>query len=233
MKKFILLILILATVFVFAQTKLKVGILLGEPYAFWSVDRLTGIDYDVINEIAKILKTSIDLYVLPFSALDKDILSRLGLDIVLGGIHKTTEREKIFTFSTAYLKSGLAIVLRKDLKWDGEAEKIHFGVKKGATGEKIVQTWVAEGKKVRYTSFVSNSEVELFLILKKIDAGFFDYYNALYLKRLYGFEVHEKLIYETDVAMVIINTSFTKALNEAINLLLKAGKIDAILKKYQ
>ncbi len=220
-------------VFSFSQTKVKVGLLLGEPYAFWTGNRLTGIDYEIINEIGNALKVSIDIYVLPFSALGKDSLEKLGLDIVLGGIHKTAEREKIFTFSKSYLKSGLAIVLRKDFQWNGNFEKAHFGVKKGTTGEKIVQQWIAEGKKVRHTSFVSNSEVELSLILKRVDAGFFDYYNALYLKRLYGFEVYEKLVYEIDIAMVVVNPSLIKQLNEAIDSLLKANRIESILKKYQ
>ncbi len=233
MKKFLFLFLITLAIFSFSQTKVKVGLFLGEPYAFWTGNRLTGIDYEVINEIGNALKVSLDIYVLPFSALDKDSLEKLGLDIVLGGIHKTVEREKLFTFSKSYLKSGLAIVLKKGFQWNGDVEKVQFGVKKGATGEKLVQQWISEGKKVRYTSFVSNSEIELSLILKKVDAGFFDYYNALYLKRLYDFEVYEKLIYEIDIAMVVVNTSLIKRLNEAIDSLLKANRIESIIKKYK
>jgi len=64
--------------------------------------------------------------------------------------------------------------------------KITFGVKKGATGEKIVQDWVKSGKKIKYSTFVSNEEIVTNLLIKKIDGAFFDYINALYLSKNMG-----------------------------------------------
>lgn len=209
---------------------LKVGFLLGEPYSFWKGSIFTGIDYDIISKIANLMGYQLDTYILPFSALDKDILQKIGIDIVAGGIHMTEERKRIFKFSIPYAQSGLAIVLAKDVKWDGNVEKVLFGVKSGATGEKLVKEWINKGKKVRYKSFVSNTEIVAQLITKKIDAAFFDYINALYLSKLHGFTVHKELIYQVNLGYVIVNNELEGKFNKILGSILDSYVKPTIIK---
>ncbi|WP_448374416.1 ABC transporter substrate-binding protein [Fervidobacterium sp.] len=211
---------------------LKVGLLLGTPYAFWQGEKLVGIDYELFKLVAKEMGMQVEFYLLPFSVLDPVTLPKLGLDIIACGIHMTEERKKQFNFSDSYLKSGLAIILRKDLTWDGNVEKITFGVKKGATAEKIIQDWIKSGKKISYMTIVSNEEIITNLLIKKIDAAFFDYINALYLSRMYGLVVHKELVYSVDIGAVISNTTLKDSINSAIKKLIKTDEIRRIVTSY-
>ncbi|MGC8903168.1 MAG: substrate-binding periplasmic protein [Fervidobacterium sp.] len=195
---------------------LKVGFLLGTPYAFWSAQRFAGIDYDILKKIAESIGYQLDVYVLPFTVLNTEILNFLGLDIIAGGIHMTEERKKSFNFSIPYAQSGLAIVLRKELQWNGDVEKITFAVKKGATGEKVVQEWIKNGKNVKYTEFVSNDEITASLLMKKADAAFFDYINALYISKIFGFTVYKDLIYRVQLGYIVLNKSIENKFNDAL-----------------
>jgi len=227
--------LLISTLLIFPYTFgqfLKVGLLLGEPYAYWSSTKLSGIEYDIWRVIGVELNMNVEFYVLPFSVLDVSLAPKLGLDVIAGGIHMTDERKKVFKFTQPYINSGLAIVIRKDVKWDGDIEKITFGVKKGATGEKIVQDWVKSGKKIKYSTFVSNEEIVTNLLIKKIDGAFFDYINALYLSKKYGFQVHKDLIYSINIGAVVLNISLEKKLNDAISKLESVGTIKRILASY-
>lgn len=199
-----------------SEIVIKVGFLLGSPYAFWSASSLTGIDVEICRLLSKEMKCQFEYYVLPFRALDTNVLNILGLDLVAGGIHITEERKKLFTFSVPYLRSGLAIVLRKGLNWDGNVERITFAVKNGATGETLVREWVKSGKKVKYEVLVSNQEILAKLVLGQVDAGFFDYIAALYLSKNYGVQVWPKLVYETQVGFVVLNPALLGRINELI-----------------
>lgn len=210
---------------------LKVGFFLGTPYSFWKVQTFSGIDYDIINKIASLIGYRLDVYILPFSALDLDMLKKLGLDIAAGGIHMTEQRRKTFKFSIPYAQSGLAIVLAKGLKWDGNVEKIRFGVKAGATGERIVKEWASSGKKVQYQVYVSNEEIIANLILKKIDGAFFDYLDAIYLSKLYNFTVHKELIYKINLGYIIINENLENKFNQALKSLM-SSYIRQVIVKY-
>jgi glutamine transport system substrate-binding protein len=235
LKNLLFVSLLIATLLIFPYTFgqfLKVGLLLGEPYTYWSSTKLSGIEYDIWQVIGVELNMNVEFYVLPFSVLDASLVPKLGLDVIAGGIHVTDERKKVFKFTQPYINSGLAIVLRKDVKWDGDIEKITFGVKKGATGEKIVQDWVKSGKKVKYSTFVSNEEVVTNLLIKKIDGAFFDYISALYLSKKYGFQVHKDLIYSINIGAVVLNSSLEKKLNDAISKLESNGTIKRILASY-
>ncbi|WP_372589337.1 ABC transporter substrate-binding protein [Fervidobacterium pennivorans subsp. shakshaketiis] len=227
----LLLAILLISIYTFGQF-LKIGLLLGEPYAYWLSIKLSGIEYDIWRAIGTELNMQVEFYVLPFSVLDAAVLPKLGLDVIAGGIHMTDERKKVFEFTQPYINSGLAIVLRKDIKWDGDIEKITFGVKKGSTGERIVRDWVKSGKKIKYSTFVSNEEIVINLLIKKIDGAFFDYINALYLSKKYGFQVHKDLIYSTNIGAVLLNSSLEKKLNDAISKLVSNGTIQRILTSY-
>jgi len=234
MKLAVVVIIVLSVLFnTFGFTQfLKVGLLLGTPYAFWQGEKLVGIDYEFFKLVAKEMGMQVEFYLLPFSVLDPVTLPKLGLDIIAGGIHMTEDRKKQFNFSDSYLKSGLAIVLRKSLTWDGNTEKITFGVKKGATAEKIIQDWIKSGKKISYITIVSNEEIITNLLIKKIDAAFFDYINALYLSRMYGLVVHKELVYSVDIGAVISNATLKDSINSAIKKLIKIDEIRRIVTSY-
>ncbi|MEN6515387.1 MAG: transporter substrate-binding domain-containing protein [Fervidobacterium sp.] len=209
---------------------LKVGFLLGSPYAFWQISSLTGIDYEILNKVAFKMGYQLEMYVLPFTSLDPVILNKLDLDIIAGGIHMTQERQKMYNFSIPYAQSGLAIVLRKGLSWNGDVEKVEFVVKQGATGQKMVEQWINEGKKVKYSVFVSNEEIITDLILKRHDAALFDYLNALYISRNYGLSVYKDLIYKVDLGYIILNKQIEQKINETIRDL--KNEIPVIISKY-
>ncbi|ABS60177.1 substrate-binding periplasmic protein [Fervidobacterium nodosum] len=220
MRKLIVIIVILLTFLSTFSQFLKVGFLLGSPYAFWKGEKFGGIDYDILKKVVSDMDYQLEIYILPFTALKPEILNVLNLDIVAGGIHMTEERKKTFSFSIPYIQSGLAIVLRNGLQWNGDVEKITFAVKESATGQKVIQDWLKEGKKVKYKTFVSNEEILANLLTKKIDAAFFDYVNALYLSRIYGFSIYKDLIYKIDIGYVILNKSIEKEFDEKLKKIL-------------
>ncbi|MGQ9855427.1 MAG: substrate-binding periplasmic protein [Fervidobacterium sp.] len=223
--------IILPTSFILSQY-LKVGFLLGSPYAFWSGNTFKGIEYDIWKAVSQEIGYQLEVYVLPFSVIAPEILTKLSMDVVVGGIHMTEERKKLYDFGTPYMDSGLAIVTRSDIKWDGKPESITFGVKKGATGETIVQQWNQSGKKVKYVSYVSNEEIITNLLIKKIDGAFFDYINALYLAKMYGLTVQEQLIYTTKIGYISLNKELKSQIDKAIQKLLKENKIRQVLVSY-
>lgn len=222
-------ILVAGTSILFGEM-LKVGFLLGSPYAFWQISNLTGIDYEILNKVAFKMGYQLEMYVLPFTSLDPVILNKLDLDIIAGGIHMTQERQKMYNFSIPYAQSGLAIVLRKGLSWNGDVEKVEFVAKQGATGQKMVEQWINEGKKVKYSVFVSNEEIITDLILKRHDAALFDYLNALYISRNYGLSVYKDLIYKVDLGYIILNKQIEQKINETIRDL--KNEIPVIISKY-
>ncbi|MFN6991686.1 MAG: amino acid ABC transporter substrate-binding protein, partial [Fervidobacterium sp.] len=118
----------------------------------------------------------------------------------------------------------------KGVKWDGNVEKVLFGVKSGATGEKIVKEWINSGKKVRYKSFVSNTEIVAQLIMKRIEAAFFDFIDALYLSKLHGFTVYKELIYQVNLGYVIINGELEDKFNKILGSLLDSYVKQTIIK---
>jgi len=213
-----------------AEMIVKVGFLLGSPYAFWSASSLIGIDVDICRLLSREMKYHFEYYVLPFSALDPLVLKSLSLDLVVGGIHITEERKKVFTFSAPYLQSGLAIVLRKGIKWDGNVEHVRFAVKKGATGEMIIREWLKAGKRVGYEALVSNQEILTKLLLGQVDAAFFDYINALYLSKSYGLQVWPKLVYETQIGFVVLKSELLNRINDLISK--KSTEIKNIVMRY-
>lgn len=225
------LVLILPTSFIFSQY-LKVGFLLGSPYAFWSGNTFKGIEYDIWKAVSQEIGYQLEVYVLPFSAISPEILTKLSMDVVVGGIHMTDERKKLYDFGTPYMDSGLAIVTRSDLKWDGRPESITFGVKKGATGETIVQQWNQSGRKVKYISYVSNEEIITHLLIKKIDGAFFDYINALYLAKMYGLTVQKQLIYTTKIGYISLNKELKSRIDKAVQKLIQENKIRQIIASY-
>lgn len=85
----VVLSVILLTLTVAQVRSLKVGFLLGTPYAFWESASLKGIDFSICQLLARELNMNLEAYVLPFTALDPVILPKLGLDLVAGGIHLT------------------------------------------------------------------------------------------------------------------------------------------------
>lgn len=223
-------VLVLPGIIQSAEMIVKVGLLLGSPYVFWRASSLTGIDMDICRLLSRELKYHFEYYVLPFSALDPLVLKSLSLDLVAGGIHITEERKKVFTFSAPYLQSGLAIVLRKGIKWDGNVERVTFAVKKGATGEMIIHEWLKSGKKVRYEVLVSNQEILARLLLGQVDAAFFDYINALYLSKSYNLQVWPKLFYETQIGFVVLKTELLNRINDLISK--KSSEIKNIVMRY-
>ncbi|HOQ38980.1 MAG TPA: transporter substrate-binding domain-containing protein [Fervidobacterium sp.] len=226
---FVIFLITLSNSLVLSQV-LKVGFLLGSPYAFWQVSNFTGIDYEILSKVALKIGYQMEIYVLPFNSIDPSILGKLGLDIVAGGIHVTEERQKTYNFSAPYAESGLAIVLRKGLTWNGDVEGIKFAVKQGATGQNLVEQWKKEGKKVQYTSFISNEEIITELILKRYDAAFFDYLDALYIAKNYGLSLYENLMYRVNLGYIILNKQLEQKINKALADIAK--DIPVIISKY-
>jgi len=101
---------------------------------------------------------------------------------------------------------------------------------KGQRAKKIVEQWISEGKKVKYSAFVSNEEIITDLILKRYDAALFDYLNALYISRNYGLSVYKDLIYRDDLGYIILNKQIEQEINEAIRDL--KNEIPVIISKY-
>jgi ABC-type amino acid transport substrate-binding protein len=114
------------------------------PYAFHRDGALVGLELDFATELGRELGRPIEVVALEWDdALDA--LARGRIDVLMGGVTRTAERERRFAFAEAYVRSALgAVVLRRDRRRFASRagacdSPLNTAVVAGTTGEKRLQ----------------------------------------------------------------------------------------------
>lgn len=183
------LLLLMSTVLMFSQNRDKV-IVVGTgfypPFEFYDESgKLVGYDIELGDKIAEKLGKKFVWKQLHFTELFTALESG-EIDLIIGAIHITAEREEKYLFSSPYVNTGLVIVSKKnkgrqyDKLEDFRNKKI--GVKSKSTGE----TFCLQNKEKYNFKLQSFTETELsFDALKssKLDGVMSDYLSSrLYVK---------------------------------------------------
>ncbi|HRD20316.1 MAG TPA: basic amino acid ABC transporter substrate-binding protein [Fervidobacterium sp.] len=154
MKKFlkvlVVLTLIIAATFSFAQTltqiKQRGKLIIGTeptfpPFEFVDEkNQVVGFDIDIANELAKRLGVKVEVVSLPFDSLIP-ALQQGKIDMVIAGMTITEDRAKVVDFSKPYFEANQAIVVRKESKFEPKKLEDLIGkkiaVQLGTTGDLI------------------------------------------------------------------------------------------------
>ena len=121
------------------------------PFVFYNFnDELTGLDIDIINEIAKREGFTVRLMDMAFDGLI-DSVSVGQIDLIGGAFSKTAEREKLLTLSDVYHSNAAVIVASKNSSVPDNVDinslkGLRIGVQRGTSFDQWLKTnLVAEG----------------------------------------------------------------------------------------
>lgn len=105
MKHLICSIALICSMYCMSET-LKVGYTEMTPMAYTSDGRIQGVDIDILDAISKSANFSYEL--IPLKRSERfDVLNSGKVDILIGGVSITRDREKIVDFTIPYMSSGL------------------------------------------------------------------------------------------------------------------------------
>ena len=208
-------------------------------YLDTKTNKITGIDADIINEIAKRLGiNNVEMKISPFS----DLLERLNtddsIDISAGGIYITPKREEIVSFTEPLYKGSEAIVVPtfSTINFKSDLKNAVVGVERGTVFLNLAQEWKKSSLIKDIVIFDTSADLLNAINSNKVDAGIVDSvivkYSLLKDKNLilrmlkdYTPEVYGS------VGIVIRkkDTTLLHAFNEKINEMKVDGTIYAIL----
>lgn len=142
------------------------------PFSFRQGDHPAGIDVDLATYLGQELGHPLRVFTMSYEELVPALLDK-RVDIVMSGMTITRLRELQVDFSQPYLKSGLAVLVRRGdatrfktpTKALKEAQRI--GVTKGTTGEKYVRENAPDSQ---VFSYASNTNAIAELEQRRIDA---------------------------------------------------------------
>jgi len=140
-------------------------------------NKISGIDADIINEIAKRLGTNkIEMKEIPFSDLLEKLNTDESIDIATGGIYISPEREKLVAFTEPLYKESETIIVPKFSKTNfmNDLKNAVVGVEKGTVFEDLAKKWKENNLIKDVMIFENTSELLNAISNVKIDAGIAD-----------------------------------------------------------
>lgn len=147
-------------------------------------NQISGIDADIITEIAKRLGIKkIEAKKVPFDNLLEKLNTDHSIDIAASGIYITPEREKLVAFTQPLYKEAETVIVPKfsEINFMSNLKNAVVGVEKGTAFEKLAKKW-KENNLIKDVMFFENSSELLNAINnKKVDAGISDSVVVKYL----------------------------------------------------
>ena len=145
-------------------------------------NRLTGFEPDLIKAIAELAGFDIEIVSVAFPGLFGGLITG-KFDLVISSITILEERKERMAFSIPYLKSGLALVVRKDLEGIRSVEdlrdrKLIAGAQNGTTAYFYLEKYPSLEKK----GYDAHGHAVTDLINGKIDAVLGESTGTLYYK---------------------------------------------------
>lgn len=204
-------------------------------------NKISGIDADIINEIANRLKINkVEVKQSLFGDLLEKLNSDNNIDIAAGGIFITPEREKLVSFTRPLYQDSEAIVVPKfsKLNFKNDLKDAIVGVEKGTIFVELAERWKKDNLIKDIVIFETTSELLDAVNNEKVAAGIADSVIVKYLllknKNLvirilkdYTPELSETV----GIAVRKNDTAFLNALNEKIDEMKSDGALYSILVK--
>ena len=208
-------------------------------YLDTKTNKITGIDADIITEIAKRLGINkVEMKVSPFS----DLLERLNtddsIDISAGGIYITPKREELVSFTEPLYKGSEAIVVPtfSTINFKSDLKNAVVGVEKGTVFLNLAEEWKKSNLIKDIVIFDTSADLLNAINSNKVDAGIIDSvilkYSLLKDKNLILRMLKDytpEVIGTVGIAVRKNDTTLLHAFNEKINEMKADGTLYAIL----
>jgi len=203
---------------------------------------LTGIDGEIITEVAKRLKINkVKIVVVPFTNLLEQLNNDDSIDIVVDGMSITDERKKEALFTNIWYKESEAVIVPKisKINFQEDLKNAVVGVQKGTVFLDLAQKLKTEELVKDVIIFENQPELLFAITTGKVDAGITDsivasylisHDNNLYLKILSPY----KPISVGNISSAVRKSDVTlaNAINQQINEMKQDKTILNILQKY-
>jgi ABC-type amino acid transport substrate-binding protein len=112
------------------------------PYSFIEEDQIVGFEIDLINRIAQEINARIVIKNVPFGGIIQSLVNG-DVDLLIAGVSKTPERDKMVDFSIPYFYSTTALITKSDLKITNLQD-----LKDKIIGAQIGSTWQTEAQNI-------------------------------------------------------------------------------------
>lgn len=138
---------------------------------------ISGIDADIINEIAKRLGINkVEVKEESFSNLFERLKTDNSIDMAVGGIFITPEREESLEFTKPLYKETETVIVPKfsDINYKSDLKNAVVGVERGTIFVDLAQEWKKNGVVKDVIVFESTTDLLNAICYTKIDAGIAD-----------------------------------------------------------
>ncbi|AGF55778.1 polar amino acid transport system substrate-binding protein [Clostridium saccharoperbutylacetonicum] len=140
-------------------------------------NKTSGIDADIITEIAKRLGINkIEVKEAPFSNLLEKLKTDDSIDMAVGGIFITPEREASVDFTKPLYKETETVIVPKysDINNKSDLKELVIGVERGTIFVDLAQEWKKNNFIKDVMIFESTTDLLNAINLRKVDAGIAD-----------------------------------------------------------
>ena len=201
-------------------------------------NKLSGIDADIIAEIAKRLGINkIEMKVVPFSELLDKLNTDDSIDLAANGIYITPEREEIVSFTQPLYKESEAVIVPKASKinFKDDLKNAVVGARRGTKFADLIQDWKKNNLVKDVLIYEDTPKLLNALNNREIDAGVSDSTlinyslknKSIFLRTLRDYTPQLQGI--AGIAVKKSDITLLNALNEKINEMKADGTLYAIL----
>lgn len=222
---------------------LTVGSSNDAPFAYMdaSSNKFSGVDADIIREIAKRLGVNkVEMKQIPFENLLIE-LNKGTVDMVTDAMYIKPARLDLALFTDVWYKEGEAVVVKKEssIKSKEDLKDKVVGGQKGTAFLEVAEKWVAAGKAKELKIFSNQAELMMAVNTGKIDACVTDGIVAGYtIKQDSSLDLRIVTPYEAEAAGKIgaalrfEDKDFNAEVNKTLNEMKKDGTLMKILEQY-
>lgn len=207
------------------------------PYEYYDKGRITGIDAELAEEIAKRLGKSLQIHDMDFNSVITSVITHKS-DMAMAGITKTYERAQAIRFTDPYVVSRQLVLVRKDgpIKHFAQINEPDaewkIGVQESTTGDIYCTAKYGEGRVLKYKTY---NDAVMALEKDKVDCVVIDEAPAhTFAADMENIEIldTEMLEEEYAIAVAMDNPELQKRIDEILNDMRTDGSLQAIIDKY-
>lgn len=217
------------------NTYVRVGIYVYDyPMIYLSNNNLSGFDYDIMNEIAKLENLKLEYMQTQFSELIPSLQNNI-IDIAIAGISITEERKKLVSFSDKYYSSSQSIIILKDNN-DIKVFDDLLGKSVGVIKDTISDTIISASNNINVVRFDIAGSALLSLKLGNTDAVMIDRVTCNnYIKYDNDIKIVEDIIFpELDYGIAVRKDDnvLLKKINNALHTIMSNGVYEKLINKH-
>ncbi|MEG0798875.1 MAG: ABC transporter substrate-binding protein [Bacilli bacterium] len=203
------------------------------PYEYYENNKIVGVDVEIAKEIAQKLKRKLVIKDVAFDSIINE-LNAGKASFAAAGLSVTEERKEKVDFSVEYSTSKQVIVIRKDslIKSSEDLENKKITCQLGTVADLYLSDHYKEENISRHKKFLSAAQD---IKTKKADALIMDYFPAKELiKENKELKMLDKELFSDTYAIAVKkgNKELLKTINEVLDELLAANKIDEYVIKH-